>query len=260
MIKTAAEMMKALKSKAFAGVILYKGLSMLDGAPIVVIATKILSDSKNKKTGHMVQTMIIRADMDPMTALREGFDASVCGDCLHRPANKGSCYVNVGKSVLSVYGAFTRGRYAEPGVDYDIRILPKLFAGLAFRVGTYGDPTAAPFQIWRAATLHAAVINGYSHQWRDPRFTAFKLLCMASADTEADYAMAQALGWRTFRVKSIKAPKLQGEVVCPASEEAGYKTVCADCKACGGTSAKAKVSMVINAHGPTKKRFELMAA
>jgi len=255
MIKASADMIKALRKGTFTGVILYRGPSLLDGAPIVVIANRITDASTNSKTGAMVQTFIIRADINPMAALRAGLDSSVCGACLHRPANNGTCYVNVGRSVASVYGAFTRGRYAEPGVDYDPRILPDLFACLAFRMGTYGDPTATPFQIWRACTLNAAAINGYSHQWRDKRFAAFKLLCMASADSAADHAEAHAMGWRTFRVKAIGAPSLQGEVTCPASKEAGQKTVCADCRACGGQSAKARASIVIEAHGVTAKRF-----
>jgi hypothetical protein len=104
-------------------------------------------------------------------------------------------------------------------------------------------------------TVHAGAVNGYSHQWRDARFAAFKLLCMASADTPRQAAEAQSLGWRTFRVKGPQALKLAGEVTCPASKEAGQKTVCASCKACGGDSSKARASIVINAHGPTAKRF-----
>ena len=255
MIKTAQEMTTALKRAKFTGVILYQGASALDGAPIVVIANRITAASTNAKTGAMVQTFIIRSDIDPLTALKTGFDASVCGDCQHRPANNGSCYVNVGRSVMSVYGAFKRGRYASPGVDYDPAIIPALFAGLAFRIGTYGDPTAAPFQIWRRATVNASAINGYTHQWRNAKFAAFKLLCMASADSADDHASAHAMGWRTFRVKTPDAPRLTGEVSCPASKEAGARTNCASCRACGGTSAKAKASMVINAHGATARRF-----
>ena len=255
MIKTAQDMRAALKRGEFTGVILYHGASALDGAPIVVIANRITAASTNAKTGAMVQTFVIRSDIDPLTALKTALDSSVCGDCLHRPANNGSCYVNVGRSVMSVYGAFKRGRYAAPGVDYDPAILPELFAGLAFRIGTYGDPTTAPFQVWRRATVNAAAINGYSHQWRNPKFAAFKLLCMASADSAADHAAAHAMGWRTFRVKTADAPRLAGEVSCPASKEAGARTNCASCRACGGTSAKAKASMVINAHGATARRF-----
>lgn len=255
MINSASAMLKALKREIFRGVILFEGPSSLDGRPIAVIANRITTASDNAKTGDMVQTFVIRSDVDPMSALRSGDDASVCGDCKHRPANGGTCYVNVGRSVMAVYGALTRGRYARPSVDYDPAILPDLFAGLAFRAGTYGDPAAAPFQVWRAATLKAAAINGYTHQWKDGRFAAFKMFCMASADSEADHAAAIAAGWRTFRVKTSTSPILSGEVACPASAEAGYKTNCAACRACGGTSAKAKVSIAINAHGPTKNRF-----
>jgi hypothetical protein len=261
-IRTAAAMRGALRHGEFAGVILYQGASLLDGAPIVAIATKILQASTNSKTGRMVQTFIIRSDVHPMEALRNGADASICGDCPHRPKVHPltgqpyrTCYVNVSRSVASVYRAFTRGRYARPGIDYDPRILADLFADLAFRAGTYGDPTAAPFQVWRRATLKARAITGYSHQWRTKKFQSFRLLCMASADSVADMDAAQALGWRTFRVRSRFELTRKGEVICPASAEAGHKTDCASCKACGGTSAKAKASIVIMAHGASAKRF-----
>ena len=258
MLTTTNAMLKALSGSKpqFAGIILYHGPSAIDGAPIVAIANRIVSKSKNDKTGAMVQSFIIRSDIDPVAALKTGGDSSVCGNCTHRPANNGSCYVSVAKSVLSVYNAFKRGRYAMPGVDYDPAILPMLFAGRLVRLGTYGDPAAIPFQTWRAATLNAAGVNGYSHQWRDPKFQAFRLLCMASADSVSDMHDAHAMGWRTFRVRrpdDSVTPKL--EAICPASAEAGKKTTCADCRACGGTSAKARVSMVIVAHGAKAKRF-----
>lgn len=249
------EMRNALRRNRFAGVVLYQGPSMIDGAPIAVIANRIAAASGNAKTGDMVQTFIIRSDVPPLEALRTGADASICGDCVHRPANKGSCYVNVARSVASVYGAFLRGRYARPDMDYDPQILPELFAGMAVRLGTYGDPAAAPFQVWRAATLNAAGITGYTHQWREARAQVFRLLCMASVDNEPEAREARAAGWRTFRVKEAGAPKLDREVTCPASKEAGEKTTCEDCRACGGLSAKARAGIVINAHGRTAKRF-----
>ena len=257
MLKTANDMLRAIRKKTFTGVILYEGPSMLNGAPIVAIANRITDASNNEKTGALVQTFIISADIDPIAALKSGADSAVCGDCTHRPANDGSCYVNVGRSVASVYGAYKRGRYARPGIDYDPAILPALFRGALVRLGTYGDPAAAPFQVWRAMTVHAGAVNGYTHQWRNPAFAAFKLLCMASADTPSQANEAQALGWRTFRVKGPQALRLVGEVTCPASKEAGQKTVCASCKACGGDSSKARASIVINAHGPTAKRFAM---
>jgi len=263
MITSANEMLAALRKGVWCGVVLYEGASVLDGQPVVAIASKITRASKNSKTGAMVQTFVIRSDVDPLEALRSGADASICGDCQHRPnleTGKRTCYVNVGRSVRSVFAAYKRGRYARPGVDYDPAILPDLFAGLLFRAGTYGDPTAAPYQVWRRATLKAKAITGYTHQWHQPRFAAFKQLCMASVDSDGEADIAEAMGWRCFRVRRRGEPLRKREAVCPASEEAGRKTSCEDCQACGGWSAKAKVSMVIMAHGIGAGAFERKAA
>lgn len=251
MIKTAAEMLKALKRGTWCGVVLFEGASLLDGGPIVVIANRITSASHNAKTGAMIQSYILRADIDPREALRQRLDASICGDCIHRPdeGGKRTCYVNIGRGPMSTFDAFQRGRYARPGVDYDVAIIPELFAGLLFRAGTYGDPTAAPYQVWRRATLKAKAITGYVHQWRQPRFAPFKTLCMASADSVADADEANAAGWRSFRVRKPSEYLRPKEVICPASAEAGRKVQCDVCKACGGTSAKAKASIAILAHG-----------
>lgn len=249
MIQTAEEMLTALKRNRWAGVILYEGPSHIDGAPIVVIANRIAAPSRNDKTGAMAQTFVIRSDVNPQRALKTGQDESVCGDCPQRPIKGGKCYVAVAKSVASVYGAYERGRYARPGLDYDPAILPELFAGLAFRLGTYGDPAAAPFQIWRAATLKARKITGYSHQWRDRRFQAFALLCMASCETESDQLLASACGWRTFRAKKSAETKAATEIGCPAAKENGARTSCDRCGLCAGNSSASAKDIVINLHG-----------
>lgn len=259
MIHTAADMVKALKREVFTGVILYEGASQIDGAPIVCIANRIAGRmSQNEKTGSMVQTFIIRSDMRPLEALKTGQDVSVCGSCLARPANEGFCYVNVGRSVESVFGAYKRNRYAKPGVDYDPAILPELFEGSIFRLGSYGDPAAVPFDVWTHATRLVKARNGYTHQWRThPEFSA---LCMASCDVDSDHVEAKAMGFRTFRIRLANDPLSKKEVVCPASHEAGQKTVCASCRACGGTSAKAKADIAIVAHGSTARRYETWRA
>lgn len=253
MIKTAGDMAKALKRGDFAGVILYEGASKLNGQRIAVIANRITTGSNNAKTGVMVQTFIVSADVNPVEALKTGDDASVCGDCKRRPLNakaKGlkPCYVKVFQSVLSTWKAYKRGRYARPVIDYDPRIVSDLFEGLNFRMGSYGDPTAAPFPIWERATRKAAMVNGYVHQWHRPEFSKFKKLAMASADSEAEALRAWGDGWRFFRVRSKDEARLSNEAPCPASKEAGAKVACTDCKACGGLSASVKKSIVINAH------------
>jgi hypothetical protein len=58
--------------------IIYKGPSLLDGAPIVAIATY---SNRNTKTGKVVQTYILRSDINPREASKTGADFSICGNC-----------------------------------------------------------------------------------------------------------------------------------------------------------------------------------
>jgi hypothetical protein len=226
------------------GVILYQGPSLLDGAPIVVIATG-LDSSSNSKTGNMIQTHIIRADMLPMDAIYNGEDSSICGDCPHRGDGTGkgrTCYVTVYQAQTAVYKAFLRGSYPV----YDPAVHDKYLVGRAVRFGSYGDPTAAPIEVWHNLKTLASITTGYSHQWRTISQEWAKLV-MASADTPDDVAHARQLGYRSFRVGD---EKLQGEVLCPASKEAGKKLQCIDCGACGGADGR-NSSIYIPLHGGT---------
>ena len=236
------------------GIILYRGPSMIDGAPIVLIATGLEGKaSRNEKTGGLVQTWIIRSDMTPVEAIHSGADASICGDCDHRGTvidgrnvNR-SCYVTVFQAPLVVFKAFQRGLYPEATGD-DARAL---LAGRRVRMGAYGDPAAVPFAIWGNALADTQARTGYTHQWR--AYPEFKAYCMASCDSVADYDAATAAGWRTFRVRRSTDPVFPKETVCPASHEAGQKTTCAACVACGGHKAKARTNIVIAAHGMAAK-------
>lgn len=235
------------------GYILWEGASLLDGAPIVVIATGFAQKSSNRKTGGMVQTYILRRDIDPVSAVQSGDDASICGDCPHRGTslnNKNSgrtCYVNVGQGALAVYRAYKRNAY--PLWDgYGVN-------GRMVRLGTYGDPAAAPAHVWEAITRDASGHTGYTHQWRSPAFSYLKSLCMASADSPADAVLAQSMGWRTFRVGmwgEVERDRAGlNESLCPASEQAGKKLTCETCLACDGAGTAKRGSIFIPAHGGT---------
>src|SRR5882724_6636298 len=98
------------------GHIIYSGPSLLDGSPIVVVA---IIKSKNTKTANMIQTYIIRSDMDPREANRTGADFAICGHCPHRGmatavvtglAKKRTCYVLLGQGPLVVFRTMQRGR------------------------------------------------------------------------------------------------------------------------------------------------------
>ena len=64
--------------------IIYKGKSLVDGQPIVVILSGKLNRSSNTKTGDMLQTNIIRQDIPPTVASKTGEDYSICKSCMHR--------------------------------------------------------------------------------------------------------------------------------------------------------------------------------
>jgi len=243
------------------GYIAYEGPSIIDGAPIVVIINKIDTDSKNDKTGAIVQSFIIRSHVNPARALQTGADASVCGQCEHRPklarrTGASPCYVQVGKSVLSVYKAYRRGRY----VKADAATIAAALQGKIVRIGTYGDPCAAPATMWAQITRYAAGRRGYTHQWDRPDFDvqAWAPLVMASADTIDQAAKANLLGMRVFRV-SIGVDVQAGEASCPASKEAGRKSTCAKCTLCAGTSIKAR-DIVIADHAAGHARRVIMLA
>ena len=139
------------------GVVLFEGPSKLDGQPIVAIATL---STKNGKTGPMVQTWVMRADMPPVQALHCGASDSVCGDCplqgTLRNVSFGShplgpigettrrvgnaCYVRVEQAPRGIWHAWQAGRY--PRFDPDQHF--GLFAGRFVRIGSYGEPMAVP--------------------------------------------------------------------------------------------------------------------
>jgi len=250
MLKTVQDLKTALKRDRFRGVVLYDGPSRIDGAPIVAIACRITQASANEKTGAMVQTFIMRRDIAPHLALKTGEDSSICGDCKLRPINKGPtrCFVRVYQAPLSVWNAYQRGRYAVPGVDFDAALLPELFSGLSFRIGSYGDPAAIPSRIWKTATRRVKNRTGYTHQWRRRIGVGLKGLCMASADNESDVASATSKGWRTFRVRKHDAPTLDVESICPASREGKRRTQCDTCGLCKGAMIAAR-NIVIADHG-----------
>ena len=233
--------------------IIYQGPSMLDGSPIVAIATGVLSPSQNQKTGPIPQVWIFRADLPPTDAARSGADASVCGDCPLRQvgnpatgarggANGTACYVVLHRAPLTVWKTFTRGGYGPLDTD-------ALRRHDTIRLGAYGDPAAVPLDVWdRLATVGPRLL-GYTHAWRYVP-SGYARHCMASVESAADAMHAQASGYRTFRVLSPGDATGPGEAVCPASEEGGYRRTCLTCKACNGryNTADMRASITIRSH------------
>jgi hypothetical protein len=227
------------------GFLLYSGPSMLDGSPIVAIATGIGRPSQNRKTGAMVQVWIMPRDVAPIESLKSGADAAVCGDCPLRGilGKKRACYVDVAKAPGAVFSAYQNGSYHEwDGSEFTRPV----------RLGAWGDPAALPLEVLERIVAAAPKGHtGYSHQWR--RFPALQSIVMASADSDSDRADAHAAGWRTFRVLPKGASvdeRDPSEIVCPASPEGGDRAACATCRLCDGArSNDRRKSIAILAHG-----------
>jgi hypothetical protein len=236
-----------------AGYILWEGASLYDGKPIVVIATM---ESRNAKTDNMVQTWILRQDINPIEASRTGEDSSICGNCPHmgKPSDKAtgwaknrSCYVNLLHGPLGIWKTYKAGKYA--------RVSPSAFAGLVsgrmVRVGSYGDPAAVPVHVWQDFTRNAKGWTAYTHASRNP----LPDMLMTSADSLPQAQAAWNRGERTFRVVSAVSDLVKGkEALCPASKEAGQRSTCEACRLCNGAMSKAR-SIAIVAHGNGKKHI-----
>lgn len=232
--------------------IIYRGPSLLDGSPIVAVAT---FSKRNRKTGGMVQTYILRADMDPVTASRTGADAAICGACPLRgianaakakgQADKRACYVTLIHGPALVYRSFARGVYPDAA---DADAASAIGFGRMVRIGTYGDPAAVPMHVWDALTMRAQGWTAYTHQFATaPAALAY---AMASVETIEAARHVWAQNGRTFRIiRDVAEIDPAREVLCPASAEAGKRTTCADCRLCAGQATRSPKSVAIVAHG-----------
>lgn len=229
-----------------AGYIAFEGTSQIDGKTPVALVLTGLGDhqSQNSKTGAMVQSWIVLRHQSALSAISTGADYAICGECnLRGDHGKGRrCYVSPATGLRWVSTHVLHEKY-KPLPS------PNLLKGRGLRMGTYGDPVALPLRAWKPLLRKVAYWTGYTHQWRHRRAQHFKDICMASVDTAAEAAEAQNQGWRTFRIRKvdpITGPESlnAGEIVCPASAEAGHRTTCAKCRLCAGASAKPHVAII----------------
>jgi hypothetical protein len=240
--------------------LIYDGPSKLDGERILVFVSGLANGSSNAKTGAMVQTYILRADVDPIAANRTGLDYSICGDCPLRgvpnanesgTATKRGCYVRLQHGPLGIWRAWQRGNIPDFTSEAKRHIVQHLVAGRMIRLGSYGDPSAVPSHVWDALLTYAKGHTGYSHQVGHKTADYRPDLCMQSVETLEQAREAWSLGHRTCRlVAEITMLDSKREVLCPASAEAGKRTTCENCGLCNGAGAAKSVAIV--AHGATK--------
>ena len=240
-------------AKAPTILVAWRGKSLIDEATIRVVVHCLKEGSKSRKTGKMVQVLICNDDVYPHDAVKTGADFSVCGNCPLRPRNGGGCYCNLGKHYPRVW---------ETSNDLldDLNAAGEAIrrSGLPVRIGSWGDPSAVPFDVISTLVNAARGDDGrarhtaYTNAWAtcDQRL---REVAMASVLSEAEKVMAERAGWATLRVRTADMPVLQGEVVCPASKEAGHRTTCSNCLMCCGTGRGKGTHVVIQTHGSANK-------
>tara|TARA_R110000868_G_scaffold10386_1_gene51102 strand:- start:316 stop:714 length:399 start_codon:yes stop_codon:yes gene_type:complete len=130
------------------------------------------------------------------------------------------------------------------------------------RLGAYGDPAFIPQRVVAAIVSSADGHTGYTHQWT--RAAWLKGTVMASVDSLEELQVARANGWRTFRVSSTLDVQ-KGEILCPASDEAGKRTTCEECGLCDGMHGNPRhpidnrKSIMIPVHGRGADKFKILA-
>jgi hypothetical protein len=255
------------------GLTFYEGPSLIDGGPIVVLMT--LQPSRNPKLGKMLQCWIMRSDMAPVEALDEGLDKSVCGDCKHRKHKEGqdfkgsgSCYLNLNEAPAGIYGAYKNGKYV-PFSSKHIRYIHNR----KIRIGSYGDPSAVPLEVWEKICKYGKGSTGYTHQWKSS--TQLQHLVMASVDTLDEKRKAENEGWRTFRIllpkKYLITPKLtkqmgvldSNEITCPATVEGPKSPTCLKCGLCSGkreNETRKNITVVVHGSWKISRFFKMIKA
>jgi hypothetical protein len=222
------------------GVIFYKGKSEITGESIVGVATGLKIPSRNAKTGDVIQTFILRSDLNPLFAVLQDKDKAICGNCPLKYTNSNLCYVNVSKSVSHVYNCFKRNNYAYTDVLNTVK---------SIRLGSYGDPTAIPIKIWQKILKNKSFV-GYTHNWKfcNPKWRNYLL---ASIESPKLIAVLNNLGWYTARIIKDKSELTESEILCPA-QATNNLIKCENCLLCNPHN---KQNVCFLVHGTRKQNF-----
>ncbi len=216
--------------------IAWEGDSLIDGSPIVLILTGFVSPTSNRKTGsQMIQSWILQQEFAPTHAAKEGLDRGVCGDCKLKMSEVGSCYVNLVAN-NKMYLKYKAGNYQNLEAK-EIEVLKRY--RYPIRIGSYGDPTAVPLEVWEPIILASGKYTGYTHNWKKSN-SSWKEYLMASVHSISEAQEAQHLGWRTFRIIPDDAPLSENEILCRNTED--DRIQCETCLLCDGKSFKPNIA------------------
>ncbi|QLE46438.1 hypothetical protein FD723_40210 (plasmid) [Nostoc sp. C052] len=229
------------------GFVLWEGPSLIDGNPIVVIVTGINTASRNIKTGDMLQSHILVRNTNPIEALLQEQDYSICGNC---PLRRKICYVDL-RGTGQVWAKYKRGGY--PQLNDNILQIIK-YQQEYLRLGTYGDPAATPLKVWEPLINHVSGYTGYTHQWANCE-PGWKSLLMSSVESIPLKQQANSMGWRTYRILSKGEAPLEDEILCKNYLDTHIH--CEQCLLCNGGKGK-NIAVPVHGWGSKVNNFHLM--
>jgi hypothetical protein len=235
---------KQLPAPTYGEALLTNGCILWETNDIVAIATGFINKSSNIKTGPMIQIWILVKNSHPVEASKTGDDELICGNCSHRWFLDGGCYVNLGQAPAQVWKAYQAGSYSYDQEPYLEAVTKRKRKG---RFGSYGDPAVIPvgiIQRWKQALDGD---TGYTHQWLD--YPELAGVFQASVDSLEEKQLANAMGFKTFRVKRDDEPLERDEMYCPADLHPDIQ--CIKCLKCDGKTK----NIAINGHGARKKKL-----
>ncbi len=217
--------------------IVWEGASLIDGSPIVLIITGFVNHTLNRKTGKLLQSWIIQQNFVPTEAAKKGLEKGICGACPLKLSQTGACFVNL-LPVNNIYRKYFAGSYSKFSAN-EIEVIKRY--RYPIRIGSYGDPTAIPFDVWEPIISASGGHTGYTHRWDSNECDSrWKKYLMASVQSESEARMAQNLGWRSFRIIAPDAPLSENEILCRHTEDDRVK--CEDCMLCDGKSNKPNIA------------------
>ena len=206
----------------------------------VAIATV---ETKNAKTGNMVQVWILSKEDEPNKLVKSGKDDVVCGNCPLRAGN--GCYVMTHQAPLSIYRSYLKGNYSSNYSEF-----LEVVSNRKVRFGAYGDPYFIPLNILQEIASACKSYTGYTHQWNNKDFNNdYLTILMASVDNQRQIRKLPTEA-KYFRIIQDLEEMQPNENMC---DNLLYGTSCSDCMKCSGLNES---SIVVLAHGIKSKKIK----
>ena len=182
--------------------------------------------------------------VDQMKAVDLTLDHKVCLDCAYSyNSGDGKCYTHKfhqKNGLQSMMKRLNKLEIGEFNLDEFLRFVYLCKQSghniKMVRFGVYGEPIFLDPIIVRTLVEHFPHV-GYTHQWHKKENEVFKPYFMASCNNPIEERIASDMGWRTYTTAD------EGEVLCPGSKPAGYKTSCSACLLCSGKEGKGKTNI-----------------